>query len=146
MPTEGQCFSMGSTYDTIWNEQQKGKCDTHGRSCQYPIIFRLYLLFLYKLSSTLYKYAAIFCTLFSCADSILNCARFFHSNTYRITLGVAFEVPRMLSTELEALDTNCTARECEDYLDLFEIWWLTKSNLGAGNMTALFLHFIWKEL
>lgn len=50
------------------------------------------------------------------------------------------------STELEALDTDCTYVECEDHFERFETWFLAKNNLTAEKTTTIFLHFTGKEV
>ncbi|GAA50932.1 hypothetical protein CLF_105252 [Clonorchis sinensis] len=47
--------------------------------------------------------------------------------------------------EMEPLDVNSTARDVEDYLERFDIWCLTKSDMDDKKLTAYFLHFVGKE-
>ncbi|GAA49062.1 hypothetical protein CLF_102435, partial [Clonorchis sinensis] len=46
---------------------------------------------------------------------------------------------------MEPLDVNSTARDLEDYLERFDVWCLTKSDMDDKKLTAYFLHFVGKE-
>ncbi|KAF7234171.1 hypothetical protein EG68_12399 [Paragonimus skrjabini miyazakii] len=48
-------------------------------------------------------------------------------------------------TEIDRLSNNSDAREVEDYLERFDIWCLTKSDLDEKKKVAFFLHFIGTE-
>ncbi|GAA48437.1 hypothetical protein CLF_101610 [Clonorchis sinensis] len=50
-----------------------------------------------------------------------------------------------MPAEMEPLGVNSTARDVEDYLERFDIWCLTKSNMDDKKLTAYFLHFVGKE-
>ncbi|GAA54230.1 hypothetical protein CLF_112787, partial [Clonorchis sinensis] len=51
----------------------------------------------------------------------------------------------IMPAEMEPLDVNSTARDVEDYLERFDIWCLTKSDMDDKKFTAYFLHFVGKE-
>ncbi|GAA48494.1 Rho-related protein racI [Clonorchis sinensis] len=51
----------------------------------------------------------------------------------------------IMPAEMEPLDVNSTARDVEDYLERFDIWCLTKSDMDDKKLTAYFLHFVGKE-
>lgn len=46
---------------------------------------------------------------------------------------------------LESLNIALAARECEDYFERFEIWWLTRKDLKEDKKTVNFLAIIGKE-
>ncbi|GAA57023.1 hypothetical protein CLF_112014 [Clonorchis sinensis] len=50
-----------------------------------------------------------------------------------------------MPAEMEPIDVNSTARDVEDYLERFDIWCLTKSDMDDKKLTAYFLHFLGKE-
>lgn len=50
-----------------------------------------------------------------------------------------------MPADMEPLNINSTARDVEDYLERFDIWCLTKSDIDEKKQTAYFLHFVGKE-
>lgn len=58
---------------------------------------------------------------------MLDCTGFLYSYICTITFGIVHKIPIMYPTELEALDINCTARECEAHFERSEIWCLIKT-------------------
>ncbi|KER33346.1 hypothetical protein T265_12650, partial [Opisthorchis viverrini] len=51
----------------------------------------------------------------------------------------------IMPAEMEPLDVNSTARDVEEYLERFDIWRLTKSDMDDKKLTAYFLHFVGKD-
>lgn len=62
-----------------------------------------------------------------------------------IIFGVAHGTPTVHWTKLKAMDTNCTASECEDYFKQSVIWCLTKNNLSTQKTREYLFHFIGKR-
>ncbi|GAA47569.1 hypothetical protein CLF_100526 [Clonorchis sinensis] len=46
---------------------------------------------------------------------------------------------------MEPLNVDSTAQDVEDYLERFDIWYLTKPDVVDEKLTAYFLHFVGKE-